>query len=96
MGWFKEVGIKLFGGFFFRRRINQELEKLGVKGEDLVGTLSGYKTYITAGLGVLSAIAAALVGDEQWSAALNKVWEVLMPLALIFLRKGVTSEATQQ
>jgi hypothetical protein len=92
--WWKETALRWFGGIIFKRKVNQFLQSQGLKGKELVGMLSGYKTYITAGLAVLAAVGAALTGDVEWGETLNKVWGVLMPLGLVFLRKGVSSGTT--
>ena len=49
--------------------------------------LKGYKTYITAGLAVLGALAAYLVGDLS----LVDMFQLIVPaLVGAFLRKGVS------
>ena len=59
-----------------------------------MGSLTGYKTYIAAGLAVLTQIASYLTGDQELKDMLAKAWEILMPLALIFLRLGVANGTT--
>jgi len=48
--------------------------------------LKGYRTYIMAGLGVLSAVAGYLVGDTDLLTAANAAFTAA---ALAFLRAGV-------
>jgi hypothetical protein len=48
--------------------------------------LKGYRTYIMAALGVVSAAAAYLVGDADLPTALNAGFTAA---ALIFLRSGI-------
>lgn len=48
--------------------------------------LSGYRTYIMAGLGVLTAAASYLVGDTDLLTALNAGFTAA---ALAFLRRAV-------
>lgn len=68
------------------QRIRDELAKLGLEEGKIMGILSGYRTYVTAGLAVLAAIGSYLTGDADLQATLTKVWEVLTALAVIFLR----------
>ena len=76
------------------QRIRDELAKLGLDEEKIMGSLTGYKTYIAAGLAVLTQIASYLTGDQELKDMLAKAWEILMPLALIFLRLGVANGTT--
>lgn len=94
MAWFKEKALRWFGGIIFKRKVNQALEQVGIKGEQLVGILKGKKTYVTALLAVLTAVGAALTGDSSWAETLNQAWQVLMPLGLVFLRAGVSNGTT--
>lgn len=48
--------------------------------------LSGYRTYILAGIGVIAAVANYLVGDASVSEAVN---QAATAAALIFLRKAI-------
>lgn len=86
MNFLKRIAFRLFGRFVFMAKAKKFLKDSGIKGEDVVGRLKGYRTFITAGLAVLSAIAAALVGDADLSEALNRVWQALTPLSVVFLR----------
>lgn len=76
----------------FRRRIVSWLRAHGLEEEDLMGSLKGKKTYVTAFLAILSAIGSLLVGDADLAATLDGLWQVLTPLALVFLRSGVKDE----
>jgi hypothetical protein len=51
---------------------------------------AGYKTYITAGLAVLSAVAAYLVGDADLMQTANLVFTALLAA---FVRKGIATDA---
>jgi hypothetical protein len=51
--------------------------------------LSGYKTYITAGLAVVGAVAAYLTGDMAIADAIQIVVTAVMGA---FIRNGVTTE----
>ena len=50
------------------------------------GSLSGYKTYIAAGLGALGAIAAHLMGDVSLMETINNVMTFV---TAAFIRNGV-------
>ena len=54
--------------------------------------LAGYKTYITAALAVLSAIAAYLTGEVSLFDTAQLVFAALLA---IFIRKGVHDELTK-
>lgn len=51
-----------------------------------MGSLVGYRTIITALVAIVAAIGSYLVGDADLQATLTKVWEVAVPIAMIFLR----------
>ena len=53
-------------------------------------TLSGKKTYFTAGAAVLTALGAYFAGEVDLSTTIQGVFAALM---VVFLRQGVTSEA---
>jgi len=53
--------------------------------------LSGYKTYITAGVAVITAIASFLIGDMGAADALQIGFTALMGA---FIRNGVKSDTT--
>ena len=48
--------------------------------------LAGYKTYITAGVAVISAVAAFLVGDADGMQTANLVFTALLAA---FVRNGI-------
>jgi hypothetical protein len=48
--------------------------------------LAGYKTYITAGVAVISAVAAYLVGDADLMQTANLVFTALLAA---FVRNGI-------
>lgn len=48
--------------------------------------LAGYKTYITAGVAVISAVAAYLVGDADLMQTANMVFTALLAA---FVRNGI-------
>jgi hypothetical protein len=50
---------------------------------------AGYKTYITAGVAVIAAVAAYLTGDADLMQTANLVFTALMAA---FIRNGVTAE----
>lgn len=50
--------------------------------------LKGYKTYITAGVAVIGAVAAYLVGDASLA---DTAQLVVTSLLAVFIRSGVTS-----
>ncbi len=52
--------------------------------------LSGYKTYITAGVAVVSALAAYLTGDASLMQTAQLVFTALMAA---FLRSGIAANA---
>jgi len=54
--------------------------------------LSGYKTYIMAGVTAIGAIAGYLVGDLDLAAAVQLVVTAAMGA---FIRQGVTTEAAK-
>lgn len=52
------------------------------------GFLAGKKTYITAATGIISAVAAYLIGEMD----LVQVFQTIAPLvSIIFLRKSINS-----
>jgi len=53
--------------------------------------LSGYKTYITAGLTVLGVVATVLEGQMTWQAAIGPISTAVLAA---FLRNGVTTSAS--
>jgi len=55
------------------------------------GFLKGKRTYVTAVIAIISAVGAWAVGDADLGSTLNKVYEVALPLALLFLRASNTS-----
>lgn len=52
--------------------------------------LAGYKTYITAALAVLSAVAAYLTGDADLMQTANLVFTALLAA---FVRSGIAADA---
>ena len=54
--------------------------------------LSGKKTYFTAGAAVLTAIGAYFAGEVDLAVPIQSCCAALM---VVFLRKGVTSEAAK-
>jgi len=55
-------------------------------------TLSGKKTYFTAGAAVITALGAYFAGEVDLTVTIQAVFAALM---VVFLRKGVTSEAAK-
>jgi len=55
-------------------------------------TLSGKKTYFTAGAAVLTALGAYFAGEVDLAITIQAVFAALM---VVFLRQGVTSEAAK-
>ena len=51
--------------------------------------LSGYKTYILAGVAVIAAVADFLIGGVSLQELLSKSWEILFPLIAMALRAGI-------
>ena len=54
--------------------------------------LSGKKTYFTAGAAVITALGAYFAGEVDLTVTIQAVFAALM---VVFLRKGVTSEAAK-
>ena len=54
--------------------------------------LKGKKTYFTAGAAVLTALGAYFAGEVDLSVTIQACFGALM---VVFLRQGVTSEATK-
>ena len=54
----------------------------------LAGILKGKKTYVTAAIGIATAVGSYLVGDLSAVQALQIVWNGLLA---IFIRNGVAS-----
>ena len=54
--------------------------------------LSGNKTYFTAGAAVITALGAYFAGEVDLTVTIQAVFAALM---VVFLRKGVTSEAAK-
>ena len=54
--------------------------------------LSGKKTYFTAGAAVVTALGAYFAGEVDLTVTIQAVFAALM---VVFLRKGVTSEAAK-
>jgi|TARA_R100001198_G_scaffold70478_1_gene42850 hypothetical protein len=54
--------------------------------------LSGKKTYFTAGAAVLTALGAYFAGEVDLTVTIQSCFAALM---VVFLRKGVTSEAAK-
>lgn len=57
-----------------------------------MNALSGKKTYFTAGAALLTALGAYFAGEVDLSVTIQSCFTALM---VIFLRKGVTSEAAK-
>ena len=55
-------------------------------------TLSGKKTYFTAAAAVLTAFGAYFAGEVDLTVTIQAVFAAMM---VVFLRKGVTSEAAK-
>ena len=58
----------------------------------LKGILSGKKTYVTAIVGVITAVAAHLTGEMEFSDMVRTIWVAVMA---IFLRNGLTKEVAK-
>lgn len=54
--------------------------------KDGKGSLSGYRTYITAALGIVTAVLTFLTGGIEFGEALAAIWAAIMA---IFVRSGV-------
>ena len=65
------------------KRIRAELERLGIG--DLMGKLTGYKTYVAVAIAVVTALGAWLTGDADLRETLQRIWTVAEPLAIGFL-----------
>ena len=59
---------------------------------NIVTTLSGYKTYITAGVAIIGAIAGYLTGTVN---LVDGIGAVIAALGLIFLRNGSKTDAAK-
>ncbi|MDR0967723.1 MAG: hypothetical protein LBL75_02740 [Rickettsiales bacterium] len=55
----------------------------------LGGWCAGHRTYIISGVGIISAIAAYLVGDENLFTMMNSVFTLA---GIYFLRKSTTTK----
>lgn len=53
---------------------------------------SGYKTYITAGIGIITEVGMYLTGEATLAQAIPVVFTLLMGM---FIRHGVTTEANK-
>lgn len=58
---------------------------------NLFGKLSGYKTYITGGITILTAVGLYLTGDDTAQQAGQLVVTALLAM---FIRHGVTTETS--
>jgi hypothetical protein len=58
----------------------------------MLNALSGYKTYITAGLAIIAAVGGYLIGQES---AAQAVQLVITALLGAFIRSGVASTAAK-
>ena len=56
------------------------------------GILQGKKTYVTAAIGLLTAVGAYLTGDMELQDAIRTAWVAVMA---IFLRNGIDIAATK-
>lgn len=54
------------------------------------GVLQGKKTYITAGIGIITTLAAYLVGEIHGADALQNIWAAVLA---IYIRKGIATDS---
>lgn len=58
----------------------------------LKGILNGKKTYVTAIVGVITAVAAHLTGEMEFADMIKTIWVAVIA---IFLRNGLTKETAK-
>ena len=58
----------------------------------LKGILNGKKTYVTAIVGIITAVAAHLTGEMEFADTIRTVWVAVIA---IFVRNGITKEAAK-
>jgi len=91
VGRLKSWGFRIVAPFLkirFRRHTRAAVEALGLE----EGMLSGYKTYVLAGVAVIAVVAGWLVGDSTLASAFEEAWKILFPLIAMALRAGVKSD----